>query len=908
MSLPVTNIVDDILREAKKVPPSQAVSGDRPGRQGGFKVSQSWLDMLKDIPEIGDRYEKGLFTKQLDHINKLSRDQLAAMFGVDNIPDAQDVIAKHGKKAFQLWMQNIGKIDAKLGSGIRSLPELAPLWFYAIMVRVSGRDMANIVLKKYFSSEPEYSWMAKAKMKTEDVECSSNHLSMDIDEGLSYMLNDVTKALRGFLAAINDGDSRDTIKYLSMLISDIGDISFPVYTHNRYHQEFASVAQKVAGYSKFGGITNDGWIKIRMAAQDLQREFRLASKGKTHSKVAHYLVMMLYSISDMLDGIHQGLGKSLEYPTSSLSMIADTLSKQEESEVTKTSIVNEILGEDIPSPTRGSEIVDEILYEGAPFEIIVTKSGKRDFAIYRWAGSLSKTFGGIAIHATHSIHQVPDMIVLAVSNATGVGARDLTRSEVKELISILDKGGDALVRYDIRSDQFGIVRVGYSESEDVQEGVIIPYRGKAGTMGFGPTLEWPGRILDFILVDKKNRDVHGESSIVQYQGGEDLAGLFITFDASEWHDSEEKKPVKYEIEALGQKKKGTIRSIAHGDLVKAINDAKKFARDTLKKVINTLPKFPGWSHSYDDYGDELTYEKTIGMSGELAVTFFNFAETVATGNTEQARIWFRVDENTEDKDVTYKGMSDISKIIKQAEQLGAKWYKPYAAEDKKGNDSLEERTIEWETTIIGNDARMRAAKWPNEHLVIEELPGKPVKKKVRRTELSTGWMTHSAKLNTFMISNLLRDAKINKNMNYDKMIKAMKNALEIAKRDTQKKDKDTYSDDWFKRVGYDGLMQEDTVSYLEVEPADYKPVVIAGKDFSVSSQWDKFNAYSPDSDFNQSDPHYTSYDSTSKGSARKFYKLVKADPDILKSVPWMKFGDWLQKNKIGYDINFSVWH
>jgi hypothetical protein len=169
-------IVDDVLREdleideRQKGPASQGFDDEGQYRKGAFKISKQWLSMVSEIPEVGKKYEKALFSRQLDFINKLGQDEMSAMFGVDNIPDAQDVIAKSPKKAFHLWMRNVGKVVPKIGKGIRELPEMAPLWFYAIVVRVSGRDMANIILKKYFSSEPSMSWVTKARLKKEDIE------------------------------------------------------------------------------------------------------------------------------------------------------------------------------------------------------------------------------------------------------------------------------------------------------------------------------------------------------------------------------------------------------------------------------------------------------------------------------------------------------------------------------------------------------------------------------------------------------------------------------------------------------------------------------------------------------------------------------------------------------------------
>jgi hypothetical protein len=101
---------------------------------------------------------------------------------------------------------------------------------------------------------------------------------------------------------------------------------------------------------------------------------------------------------------------------------------------------------------------------------------------------------------------------------------------------------------------------------------------------------------------------------------------------------------------------------------------------------------------------------------------------------------------------------------------------------------------------------------------------------------------------------------------------------------------------------------ETLVFYLEVEPADMKPFVVEAKDFKVSISWDKFEAYDPSSDFEQSDPSYTKYQSKSPTAARKMYKVLNADPDALKNVSWSNFSGWLRKNGISYDSHMSQWN
>lgn len=101
---------------------------------------------------------------------------------------------------------------------------------------------------------------------------------------------------------------------------------------------------------------------------------------------------------------------------------------------------------------------------------------------------------------------------------------------------------------------------------------------------------------------------------------------------------------------------------------------------------------------------------------------------------------------------------------------------------------------------------------------------------------------------------------------------------------------------------------ETTVFYLEVEPHSMKAFTVDGKDFKLEVDWGKFKAYSPNSDFQQADPHYTLYESKSPTAARKMFKILKANPDALKSVSWDEFGTWMGRNGVAYDTHFSQWH
>ena len=106
------------------------------------------------------------------------------------------------------------------------------------------------------------------------------------------------------------------------------------------------------------------------------------------------------------------------------------------------------------------------------------------------------------------------------------------------------------------------------------------------------------------------------------------------------------------------------------------------------------------------------------------------------------------------------------------------------------------------------------------------------------------------------------------------------------------------------------LPQEKEVWYLEIEPVDYKPVDVRGKNFSFTAKWTEFRACSPRSTMNypgDGQPNYSCIEQTSKGTARKLYQVCKANPDVLRNVSWSDFSGWLQKMKIGFEWHHSQW-
>jgi hypothetical protein len=126
---------------------------------GRFKVSAQIIKVLeKDAPDAW-KDEMGrvditqvLFKEQQNLLRAIPREDLPALVGADNIPDAQDVLANKPREAFKLMLRNITKVSPKAAKLMRAVPENVALYWYLIMARLSGRDMADDLFKKYFST------------------------------------------------------------------------------------------------------------------------------------------------------------------------------------------------------------------------------------------------------------------------------------------------------------------------------------------------------------------------------------------------------------------------------------------------------------------------------------------------------------------------------------------------------------------------------------------------------------------------------------------------------------------------------------------------------------------------------------------------------------------------------------
>lgn len=200
--------------------------------------------------------------------------------------------------------------------------------------------------------------------------------------------------------------------------------------------------------------------------------------------------------------------------------------------------------------------------------------------------------------------------------------------------------------------------------------------------------------------------------------------------------------------------------------------------------------------------------------------------------------------------------------------------------------------------FVGKDCRLQ---WSHAQWLLEELPQKG-KRKLRVAEMQNVYFI--VKDDNLMPQNILDDAKLSRGDDYDavkkKIEKAMKEAAEAGVASGK-------SPDWVKSPRGNASWYENEVYFLEVVPEDVHPFKAEGKDFTVDVAWTDFKAYSPSSDMQLSDPHYTVVKQKSAGAARKLYNTLKTDPTALKSVSWDKFTKWLDTKKIGYDMHFSQW-
>lgn len=231
----------------------------------------------------------------------------------------------------------------------------------------------------------------------------------------------------------------------------------------------------------------------------------------------------------------------------------------------------------------------------------------------------------------------------------------------------------------------------------------------------------------------------------------------------------------------------------------------------------------------------------------------------------------------------------------------------------------------WDQTIAGEKMRCRVSE-DSDTILIEEMPGKPMKRQVRRMRFSTwemrrGQWFHGVS-HWFHVENLMKDARISPNMSYDAAVghvwTALDMAMEKAIAESEElavkypKNYSVYTEADFKRYRLPSAFGYETeVSWLEIEPKDYKPIQFRGKDFGGTSEWHEFRFYADsqkDEWMEQMEGMRAFYQEKSKGGARKLFKLLKAvGSESLRNMDLKAFEALLDKSKIAYSWVPTVW-
>jgi hypothetical protein len=210
-------------------------------------------------------------------------------------------------------------------------------------------------------------------------------------------------------------------------------------------------------------------------------------------------------------------------------------------------------------------------------------------------------------------------------------------------------------------------------------------------------------------------------------------------------------------------------------------------------------------------------------------------------------------------------------------------------------------TAAWEGKVVGKDFRLQ---WGRDSWLLEELPQKG-KKKLRIDTMDGGGLRYGSvqtRMDQYIPQNIMRKAGVSASDSFDHVKAKIQAAMDAAADEAITK----YGDKWdfLKHTKWN----EKLVYFTQVMPEGMEPIEAEGQDFTVKAEWTSFKAYDPSSDFQSHDPSYTLYESSSPGAARKFYQILKENPSAIKHIPWSKFSEWLNQNKIGYSTHHSVWH
>lgn len=190
--------------------------------------------------------------------------------------------------------------------------------------------------------------------------------------------------------------------------------------------------------------------------------------------------------------------------------------------------------------------------------------------------------------------------------------------------------------------------------------------------------------------------------------------------------------------------------------------------------------------------------------------------------------------------------------------------------------------------------------WNWDELMLEELHMKGKRKLRRLTYYKAPWLHSSG--SDLLVPNILRLMKYGKGTSYEDFKKQFIGVVESTAATLSTTELKGYNPK--NMFGF----SESEVFYLEVEPVGTEPFILNLKDATVSVSWTKFSSYSPNSNFELADPHYTQIESSSAAVARKFYKFAKSASETKwEDMGWDDFLLLLKKEGMAYKTNFSVW-
>ena len=316
---------EEPLQERQKSLPTMGDPDEKKGRKGAFKVSSKILKLWKS--EVGASGPDWLLFKQVrDRIAGIPRNDLPKIWGKSNIADAQDMISGRPKKAFQMWLRNVKKVDPKMQGYIQRVADNVPLVYYGFMVRVVGNEMADIIFKRYFETEAGHPGELKRKKKKDD---SSAQLAkrvkkqgikmQGIKEGsLRSLANELRELVNIFHAGPKSRGVSDADNLCRMIMNMVGSATrgrlFHCELDSRFgggtvFVDYASVGEHTTGVKalnakikmhwSIGPFGEDGSSKGKVKAKVMtQRGIKGRAKTGTLEQVAKHVARWIKKAAD----------------------------------------------------------------------------------------------------------------------------------------------------------------------------------------------------------------------------------------------------------------------------------------------------------------------------------------------------------------------------------------------------------------------------------------------------------------------------------------------------------------------------------------------------------------------------------------------------------------------------------